>query len=839
MVVSRPERYLPSVKRSSKGGSRAILTACQDYKNFHWSLCKEGRQSFRCPRMDINKQHNSSVEESETMHIVNQSSVKQRKPLVLAIAFAMAVSANIATAQDQDDDFAGLEEVIVTATKKAESLQEVGMAITAIGTQELERMGAVSLIDFAVRVPNLAMAYESSGRFDSSSPSIRGIFGKNTTGFYFDDTPVNASMLPRVMDLERIEVLRGPQGSLWGAKSMGGTIRMITNKPDLANADSQAHATVSSVKDGDQNYNFDGVINFPIIEDVFAIRFNAYYGSTSGVFDREYIPTWTDHLGNPRVNPGPAFSTKENVDDEKYWGGQIAAKWAITENLDLDLRVMGQKVEADGLPFADITPGNTTEYRFFDADEPGSDKWAIGSATFNWNTDAGTLVSTTSWYTRKTNEYEEESTFLWWLFDNVIQIPIDPVESTINLIEDYTSFVQEIRFSSDLDGALNFTAGVFYQDAEWDHIYPPALAPGIGQALDDFVGEPGFADAVFGLGEDLIFVETTLTKTKETALFGEFTWEFNDTWSVTAGGRWYDTKITAVNASDGFANSGPSSYDEKQSESGFNPKLLVQAYLENGTNIYGSASKGFRIGGVNGNLPAGLCGPELDDLGVDPTTTTTYDSDSLWSYELGFKSTLVDNRVTLNGAVFFIDWSDVQQLNRLACGFQFTQNAGSAESKGFELELAAAPMAGLTLTAAVGYTDAEITDDGGVGGVAVGDKVQGVPDWTGTLSAQYIWSAFGDWDGLVRADGNYYGDSFSANNEGVGANARLREAWFALNLRAGIVNESWDLILFVTNVTDERASLADSRSIAAEVSGRQRLVVTRPRTMGIEARFRF
>jgi iron complex outermembrane receptor protein len=265
----------------------------------------------------------------------------------------------------------------------------------------------------------------------------------------------------------------------------------------------------------------------------------------------------------------------------------------------------------------------------------------------------------------------------------------------------------------------------------------------------------------------------------------------------------------------------------------------VQAAVNDDWNLYGSAAQGFRVGGVNGNLPASLCGEELDNLGIDPSNATTFDSDSLWSYEVGFKSTLADNRVTLNGAVFYIDWSDVQQFNRLACGFQFTANAGAAESKGFELELAAAPMDGLTLSAAVGYTDAEITNDGGVAGVAKGDKIQGVPDWTGTATAQYMWPTFGDWEGMVRGDFNYYGDSFSANNESVGANARKRDSWTGLNLRGGIINASWDLVLFVDNVTDERASLADSRSIAAETPARQRLVVTRPRTIGIEARYRF
>ena len=202
------------------------------------------------------------------MYKANHNPLRQRKPLSLAIAFAMAISASTAIAQDdQDDEFLGLEEVIVTATKRSESMQEVGMAITAIGTRELENLGATSLIDFAVRVPNLAMAYEADGRFDSSSPSIRGVFGVGTTGFYIDDTQVNSSILPRVMDLERIEVLRGPQGSLYGARSMGGTIRMITNKARLNESEGQVHATLSTVDDGDENWNFDGIFNFPVIED--------------------------------------------------------------------------------------------------------------------------------------------------------------------------------------------------------------------------------------------------------------------------------------------------------------------------------------------------------------------------------------------------------------------------------------------------------------------------------------------------------------------------------------------------------------------------------------------
>ena len=766
----------------------------------------------------------------------------RRPALLLTLACSATLAAAAATAQEREV-FTGLGEIIVTATKQAESLQEVGLSITAISDADLQQMGVTGFIDFAVHVPNLGMAYEADGRFDSSSPSLRGVFGVNTTGVYFDDTPVNASILPRVMDLDRIEVLRGPQGTLYGAKSMGGTIRFITKQPDLHESESNVHTTLSTVKEGDQNWAFDGNFNMPLVEGRSAVRLGAYYGQNSGIFDRAYQPGWVDSFGDPRTSPGPAFATNENVDDEKYYGGQIAGKFTLTDDVSLNLRVMGQKVEADGLPFADIEPDNTTQLRFFNTEEPGSDRWYIISGTLNWDVASGEVVSSTSWYDRRTSEWEEEASFLHFLFDQVIGIPIDPLESAINTTEKYSSFVQEVRYSSRFDGAFNFIAGAFYQDLKWNHHYPRAVQTGLADAIDEFTGVPGLGqDCEFGFcltDDDLIFTDTMITKTKEIAIFGEATWEISDRWSMTLGGRYYDNEVSATNESDGFANGGPSTFAEKQSESGFNPKVLVQANLNDDVNVYASAAKGFRIGGVNGNVPELLCGEELDQLGIEPSNATTYDSDSLWSYELGMKSSIADNRVTLNGAVFYIDWSDIQQLHRLACGFQFTSNAGQARSQGFELELMAAPVEGLTLGLGIGYTDAEITDAGGVPGVNKGDKIQGVPDWTFTSSAQYMWPLANGRQGLVRGDFNYYGDSFSANNATSAAEQRLREAWTALNLRAGLVDERWEVLLFVDNVTDERASLADSRSIAAETPGRQRLVVNRPRTIGLEARMRF
>ena len=237
-----------------------------------------------------------------------------------AALFALGAAAPT-IAQEAEKEFAGLEEIVITASKREQTLQEAGMSVTAISALDLERMGATSFIDFAVRIPNLGFGNESDGRFNPNSPAIRGVFGDNTTGFYIDDIPLPASMQPRVIDISRIEVLRGPQGDLYGARSMGGTIRLITEQPDFDGVFGSIHSTLSTVKEGDFNWSIDASANLPVIEDKLAVRATAYFGQNSGVFDREYIPSWTNaQTGEVIQNTGPAFETNENVDDETYGG---------------------------------------------------------------------------------------------------------------------------------------------------------------------------------------------------------------------------------------------------------------------------------------------------------------------------------------------------------------------------------------------------------------------------------------------------------------------------------------------------------------------------------------
>lgn len=789
---------------------------------------------------------------------------------------ALLVAGSVAptfAADEEERGFTGLEEIVITASKRTETVQESGMAVTAIGAQDLERMGVSTFADFAVRIPNLGFGNAASdGRFNANSPSIRGVAGDNTTGFYIDDVPLPASIMPRVIDISRVEVLRGPQGSLYGARSMGGTIRLITQQPDFNGVSGSVHTKIATVKEGNVDWSVDASVNLPVIEDKLAVRATAYYGFDTGVFDRAYQPTWEEVIrdgdGNPtgatvtRNNPGPAFKTQKNVDSQRYRGFQLSAKAQLSDNLTFIPRVMYQKTTANGMPFADATPDNFTQKRFFNTQEPGSDNWWLTSGTFNLDLDFGTVVSTTSYFIRKIDEREEEATFLNFLFNQVIGIPLNPLESITNGrpgIQEkkrFKSFTHETRFVSDFDGPFQITAGVFYQRTKNFRSYPRVSQPGLMNALDAAVF-PGFATSTFGItSEDLIFLRRNFFNTKEYAIFGELSYDITEDLTVTAGGRYFSNKTDADFTADGFANGGFSQIIGNQAESGFNPKFLIQYHVNEDVDIYATASKGFRIGGVNGTVPVnddgngndiGICNDDLTALAGAGAAAhnafrkkhETFDSDTLWSYEGGVKTHLLDNRVSLNVAGYYIKWNNIIQQNKLSCGFEFQLNTGAAEIKGFEIELTAAPIDGLTLNASLGYAHAVLSSVGSVPipGINVGDYIQNVPNWTGSASAEYVFPLTGKMDGLLRADYNHFGRSFSASNDI--ANPRLRPKWNVVNLRAGVIYDDWEIAVYANNITNEHVNFGDSRSIAAETPGRQRLATNRPRTIGIDVRKQF
>jgi iron complex outermembrane receptor protein len=771
------------------------------------------------------------------------------------------------------DTGGGLEEVIVTAQKRAESEQSVPMSITTFSGAALEQKAINDFFDYATKVPNLAFAPTGDGVGTARTVSIRGISGDNVTGFYIDDTPLPDSIDPRVLDIDHIEVLRGPQGTLYGARSMGGTVRIITKEPDLSTFSASVHGGVSDTTRTDKpNYTADGVVNIPLIQERLALRLTGFYDEQAGYFKRSYCtdPATAGVTCFPLSAGGR--TTINNVAAIDTYGGAASLTFKASDAVTITPRLMMQRANYNGFPLADFNsvPGNgigfpapSNQYtlpqplvsndfnqaRFFNVPEGGSDWWDLYSLTLHWKTGLGEFVSSTAYFDRRVDETEDQSEFVWAAITSAAcPTPAPycnpPAPGPIEEIKAYQRFVEEARFASSLPGPVQFVVGAFYSDfhgrVPFAALYPPAEVPNLDNELTG--GQPNNPDF-----PNLIFAQDYHTDIREPAVFGELSYEITKALKVTGGLRWYQVKTTSFGFEEGLATGGSTKIIgplATDTESGTNPKVEVDYHLTPDQMVYGLASKGFRPGGVVPIVPPGTAGTPNDCVAalaaVDPKlsiqNTRSFRSDSLWNYELGTKTAWLDHRVTFNAAAFYIKWNNIQQQILLPCGFQFIANAGAAESKGGEMELRARATEHLEASLGVGYQDAKITEKGD-SPQPVGSPVFQVPNWTGNGSLSYTAPLSNVWNLVSGVDVSYVGSSFSGNNSpGM---PRERPAYRLLDARFAFTNGSTEVALVGKNLTNEVANLGDNRSIAAEVPGRPRLFVNQPRTIGVEARKSF
>ncbi|MEM7217763.1 MAG: TonB-dependent receptor [Pseudomonadota bacterium] len=778
---------------------------------------------------------------------------KSKKKAGLGLMCAAAVMLLSASALPAVASEAGIEEILVTATKRSESMQSVPISVSALTGLDLEERGYTEFFDYAISIPNLSFGAATDGVLSGRAISLRGIVGENTTGFYIDDTPITETIDPRILDLERIEVLRGPTGTLYGARSLGGTIRQITRKPSTEGIEGRVRASVSSTDEsGSPNYLVFGTTNLPL-GDRAAVILSGLYEKQSGVFDRS-VGTIPDHLGAPATLASEPDFVRKNVDDEEVVALQASLAVQVTEQFSIAPRVMYQKTELDGFPLADIDADNFLQNRDFDTPEGGEDEWTLATLNMTLDTDFGTFTSATSYFDRETFEFEGSGSFINFLqalpgaaggFGLFDVIGVQPVPSPIFQTLQFETFVQELRFTSELNGPVNFVAGLFYQDTDdVENFQPRNFASGLNDnfaELQTTLNIPGPLEDIWPFG-DLVFTSARPSKVEEFGLFGEATVRLSERWSALVGLRWFDTEVTFSEQQAGLAAGVPLANDAsidtipatlgEQSEDGVIFKAGVEFQATDDLFVYASFAEGFRLGGANGLIPNTLgCPDDLADLGLGSVDTGSFGSDDLTSYELGVKADL-SRRARLNATLFFIDFDNIQQPVQLECGFQFVGNFGAAESKGVELEFVAQPTDQLSLVLNVGYTDAEFTETVLEGRLnSKGDPLQFVPEWTASLAVAYTWpQAFNGYDFFVNGDLNYVDDSLSL----VNSIPRPRSSYEQLGLRVGLRNERYGLTLFARNLTNEIANLADNRSLAAETPGRPRFVVSRPRTIGLE-----
>jgi outer membrane receptor protein involved in Fe transport len=752
----------------------------------------------------------------------------------LALCMLLGTGAFVSTSTMAQE---ALQEITVTATRRTEDVQSVPMSITVLDSQQLEQRDVQDFMDYGTTVPDLGFGYTGVGYANARTISIRGVAGDGTTGFYLDDTPLPDTVDPRVVDIDRIEVLRGPQGTLYGARSEGGTVRLITEQP----ADELAIKTHLGISDTwnsvEPNYLANGTLNLPLVAHTLDLRVVALYDSEAGFFERTF----------PTVPLGSDYQTVRNVAADRTTGGSVALTWKPSDALTITPRVLYQNSEYNGFPYSDHTsyevpppavaptnlnlnPDNFLQVRLYNVPEGGHDRWSLSSLSATYATSVGDVVSSTSYFTRDVFEVEDISDYNY-------QILGAPFKTAISAGTTVYEFVQEVRFASRFSGPVQFVGGVYYESTSGRPLYePPTIVPGLNAYFGGTATMP--AAGTNPLNPNEINASSEHQKTTEPALYGELSYQITQPLKLIAGARLYRNENTSYSYQEGVVVGGPRITDppETLTQSGVNPKVELQDQLTAQDMLYASAARGWRPGGVSVSVPTAFgCGQSLQQLGVTPQEAREYKSDSLWSYEAGAKTSWLQQRVALDGAVYYIDWKNLQQDILLACGFGYTGNVGAAKSEGFELETHARPLSSLDITAGLGYEHAVVTASNPTSPQQPGSPIYQVPPLTGSVSGTQTQPLAPDLRLVSNLTFSYVGHSYSANNNPF--DPRLRQAYTLLDARFGLRWPKYEVALVGKNLENEHANLADNASIGAEVIGRPRIVTNQPRTVGLDFLF--
>jgi len=782
------------------------------------------------------------------------SSSTSRRPLssyYLAAATVAAMSAGYARAQEtrQQVEPTELQQVIVTATKRESTVHDTPISITAITGQNIAERGVTDLDTLAQSVPGLALKSAGPGQTEFEMRGLASVGGNSgVVGFYLDDIPLSASagnfagrvvIDPNLYDVNRVEVLRGPQGTLYGSSSMGGTIKVITNAPDPSNFDASAQGTLSGTDGGGLNDAANGMLNLPLGSTA-ALRIVASQAYTSGWLDRIVIadgqfPLPTNNLTTRGdVLAAPVAKIYPRVNDENLTGARASLLWHPIDQLDVNAMFFHQRISQGGLNQIDTDPGTNAHFQPFDSPEGVSDKIDLGSVSVKYRFDGFDLTSTTGRWKRQGTLMEDGNEELQWALSTPAKIlpfyvsqggfgPLDPDLETDT--SDQTS--QELRVASNGNSPLQWLAGYFYSDFH--------------SSTNLYLRWPG---ALSAFGTTNAFTQQQPISILQNAFFGEISYNLTPKLKVTAGIRRFSFISELSNFESGAISATGSdavlATHSTERDQGVNPKFDISYDATEQLMLYATASKGFRPGGGNQVAPtSGVvdCEPALQQ--VYNTTSfvpspLTFEPDHLWSYEIGQKFNTSDHRLTINAAQYFENWSAVQQSVPLSCGFTFTANAGDAHIYGAELEIDAELVPGLVLSAVGSYTHGRFVSSsfGGLS-VASGDRLQNIPEVTTSQSLSYRRALSDDLTFVARLDNTYIGSRIDVT---FGVNQL--PAYDIANARVGIEMRHWVVSLFVNNLTNNRAIIDNGFQYNINVPMYNRATVTQPLTAGIDVIYR-
>src|SRR3984957_1926835 len=708
-----------------------------------------------------------------------------------------------------------LEEILVTARKTTERLQDIPMSLAVMTSEGIEKTGAITLEDLGRAVPGLTIVSAAPGQ---NSITLRGLSGNYTVGFYLDDTPLtvgignaeqpsNFDMDPALFDLDRVEVLRGPQGTLYGASSFGGTVRYITNQPNLNETHVTAKATLSDTDGGGFNQEVDALMNQPLIPGYAAVRAMVFERDYSGYIDR--YPT--DPNNYLAALPGPV---ERNVNSEHTYGGRIAIEGKPTDAFSATLAAYYQRTDL-GAPFTfDSPPGSFDDpIQSRLVPEPSTDRVSLYTLTLQGDVRSVHLTSSTSYLDRYVFDAEDDSRSLDFFFPQAAVYP-----STLYAEAGNHDFVEEVRGSGSA-GPVHALAGLFYAHAV---SYGTLNWPTTPQYAPSFGGEP-----VYYNWNDFLDVQK--------AAFGEVNIDIAPGLQATLGDRIYRQSQRYGVYINGVLNGGetPASYSTSE-VSGSTPKYGLSYHVSPDVMTYATVSKGYREGGPLFPFPP-TCNRDLANLGLS-TPPTAYKPDSIWNYELGAKTQWIDHRLTINGALYYIDWTNIQQTITLpTCSFVFTGNFGTASSKGAEFEMNYDPTAALKLGLSFSYNEAKLTSTIPGAQGQVDQTLEYAPRWTGAVSAEYTRDISADTSAYLRGALSTTSHEFATFD--TTSIYRDIGGYSLLNLRLGVKHGPWHGGLFVSNALDKHAQTELPIANGIDVPTQRAIALNRPRTIGLDMRF--
>jgi iron complex outermembrane receptor protein len=731
----------------------------------------------------------------------------------LIVLFAIcdpAVGPGNAYAADTADG-ASLDEVIVTARKRDESLADVPASITVFSTQALQEMNIQSFDDYATKVPNVSFTYGAgpTGISEARTVAIRGITGQNligssgATGFYIDDTPVPGSVDPRVVDIDNIEVLKGPQGTLFGESSLGGNVRLITKRPDLS-ANGFGYMAQAGWTSGGGSADGGGSLvgNVVLIPDTLATRVVLFANHDAGYLTRTFptpssAATTDPFLAAPRDSVG-------NQGAQTTYGGSLAALLKATDNFEARLRVMFQNSVDHGFPatFAPLpafTPVYTID-RAFDVQPRASDDWALPSLDLKYSGAGWSFVSSSSYFYRHTQDIEDSTYGTQQIFNGYYGVTGLPAQAFLWDGERFhNQLTEELRFSFEPIHDVSGTLGAYYSRAQNKFGIPPTYASGLVAATAD--------NTVVGpWPNDLIWTDSLPTKQQDESIFAEIYYKFLERFNLTLGGRQYRLQQRADYTADGFMNFGPTpSAPTHNSESGFDPKVSLSYQVAESAMVYASASEGFRAGGAQPLTP--FCA----EPSLSVSALTQLKSDTLWTYEVGTKIQTSHPGLFISAAAFHIDWKNLQQQVALPCGAYFDINGERAKIDGGEIEMTAHPLKALAVRLGAGYEKTDISAPGALGlvGITSGSRILGTPAWNASAGIVYTQPISEMLEGFLEADYSFTGDSVSLLNSGGLGSFATRPSYSLTNLRVGVKHSDSEVSLNVHNLGNAKPNLGD------------------------------